>query len=29
VRRAAQAMDKVYMPLLYRLYLWWMGNRAV
>jgi peptidoglycan pentaglycine glycine transferase (the first glycine) len=27
VTRAAQALDRVYMPLLYRLYLWWMGNR--
>jgi lipid II:glycine glycyltransferase (peptidoglycan interpeptide bridge formation enzyme) len=29
VRRAAQALDKVYMPLLYRLYLWRMGNREI
>lgn len=27
VKRAAQALDKVYMPLLYKLYLRWMGNR--
>jgi peptidoglycan pentaglycine glycine transferase (the first glycine) len=27
VKRAAQALDKVYMPLLYRLYLWRMGGR--
>ncbi len=27
VKRAAQALDRVYMPLLYRLYLWRMGNR--
>jgi peptidoglycan pentaglycine glycine transferase (the first glycine) len=26
VKRAAQALDKVYMPLLYRLYLWRMGK---
>jgi peptidoglycan pentaglycine glycine transferase (the first glycine) len=29
VRRAAQALDKVYMPLLYQLYLWRMGNREI
>ena len=28
VKRAAQALDKVYMPWLYRLYLWRMGNRS-
>jgi lipid II:glycine glycyltransferase (peptidoglycan interpeptide bridge formation enzyme) len=28
VKRAAQALDKVYMPLLYKLYLWRMGERA-
>lgn len=28
VKRAAQALDKVYMPLLYKLYLRWMGNRG-
>ena len=28
VKRAAQALDKVYMPLLYKLYLWRMGNRG-
>jgi len=27
VRRAAQAVDRVYMPLLYRLYLWWFAGR--
>ena len=27
VKRAAQALDKVYMTLLYRLYLWRMGGR--
>lgn len=26
VKRAAQALDRVYMPLLYKLYLWRMGN---
>ena len=26
VQRAAQALDKVYLPLLYKLYLWRMGN---
>lgn len=29
VKRAAQAVDRVYMPLLYRLYLWRMGNREI
>ena len=29
VKRAAQALDRVYMPLLYRLYLWRMGNREI
>lgn len=29
VKRAAQALDRVYMPLLYRLYLWWMKNREI
>ena len=28
VKRAAQALDKVYMPWLYKLYLWRMGNRG-
>lgn len=28
VKRAAQALDRVYMPWLYRLYLWRMGNRG-
>lgn len=28
VKRASQALDKVYMPLLYKLYLRWMGNRG-
>ncbi len=27
VKRAAQALDQVYMPLLYRLYLWRMGKQ--
>ncbi len=27
VKRAAQALDKVYMPPFYRMYLWRMGNR--
>ncbi len=27
VKRASQALDKVYMPLLYKLYLWRMRNR--
>ncbi len=26
VKRAAQALDRVYMPLLYKLYLWRMGK---
>jgi peptidoglycan pentaglycine glycine transferase (the first glycine) len=29
VKRAAQALDRVYMPMLYRLYLWRMGNREI
>ena len=29
VRRAAQALDRVYMPMLYRLYLWRMGNQEI
>jgi lipid II:glycine glycyltransferase (peptidoglycan interpeptide bridge formation enzyme) len=29
VKRAAQALDRVYMPLLYRLYLWRMGGKAL
>jgi peptidoglycan pentaglycine glycine transferase (the first glycine) len=28
VKRAAQALDRVYMPLLYRLYLWRMGKNV-
>jgi len=28
VKRAAQALDRVYMPWLYRLYLMWMGKRG-
>lgn len=28
VKRAAQALDKVYMPLLYQIYLKWMGKRG-
>jgi lipid II:glycine glycyltransferase (peptidoglycan interpeptide bridge formation enzyme) len=27
VKRAVQALDKIYIPLLYRLYLWRMGNK--
>jgi lipid II:glycine glycyltransferase (peptidoglycan interpeptide bridge formation enzyme) len=26
LKRAAQALDKVYNPLLYKLYLWWIGR---
>jgi lipid II:glycine glycyltransferase (peptidoglycan interpeptide bridge formation enzyme) len=29
VKRAAQAMDRVYNPLLYRLYLWRMAGREI
>jgi peptidoglycan pentaglycine glycine transferase (the first glycine) len=29
VKRAAQALDRVYMPWLYKLYLWRMGNREI
>jgi len=29
VKRAVQAMDRVYNPLLYRLYLWRMAGRKV
>ena len=29
LKRAAQAMDRVYNPLLYRLYLWWTGKGDV
>ena len=29
IKRAAQALDRVYMPLLYRLYLWRMENREI
>jgi peptidoglycan pentaglycine glycine transferase (the first glycine) len=28
VKRASQALDRVYMPMLYKLYLWRMGNRS-
>lgn len=29
VKRAAQALDRVYMPWLYRLYLWRIGNKTL
>jgi lipid II:glycine glycyltransferase (peptidoglycan interpeptide bridge formation enzyme) len=29
VKRAAQALDRVYMEMLYRLYLWRMGNQEI
>ncbi|PWH14804.1 MAG: hypothetical protein DDG60_07165 [Anaerolineae bacterium] len=28
VRRAAQALDRVYQPVLYQLYLWWLAGRT-
>ena len=28
VKRTAQALDRVYMPWLYQVYLWWMGRRG-